>query len=94
MLEEVVDCRMIFQRRVWDRVRDDAAYEKKKSKKKSASLGTNLSKIITAGVIRVAEPAATSVSAARSSPSRLRLRWMPKGIVFSWRSCVMAYIVS
>lgn len=33
-----------------------------------------LSKIITAGVIRAAEPAATSESANRSSPSRLPLR--------------------
>lgn len=48
-----------------------------------------LSKIITAGVTRVAEPAATRVSAASSSPSRLPLRWMPKGMGWSWRFWVM-----
>jgi len=47
------------------------------------------SNIITAGVISVAEPAATSTSAARSSPIRLRFRWRPKGNGWSWRFCVM-----
>lgn len=50
---------------------------------------THLSKIITAGVIRVAEPAATRVSAANSSPRRLRLRWKPKGMDWSWKFWVM-----
>lgn len=46
---------------------------------------THRSKIITAGVIKVAEPAATRVSATMSSPSRLRLRWIPSGICLSCR---------
>lgn len=40
---------------------------------KGTIIATNLSKIITAGVIKVAEPAATKTSAARYSASLFRL---------------------
>lgn len=54
---------------------------------------TYLSKIITAGVINVAEPAATTTSAANSSAIRLLVCWIPNGIACSWICCVMAYDV-
>lgn len=54
---------------------------------------TYLSKIITAGVINVAEPAATTTSAANSSAIRLLVCWIPNGIASSRICCVMAYDV-
>jgi hypothetical protein len=49
---------------------------------------TCLSKIMTAGVIRVAEPAATATSAAKSSAIRLLVCWMLNGSAWSI-FCVM-----
>lgn len=50
-----------------------------------------LSKIITAGVINVAEPAATSVSVASNSARRFRLKPNGNGCLIS-RSCSILFL--
>lgn len=81
MLGTWVGCRMISRRRACSQL--------------GLTLGCSLglqayrSKIMTAGVIRVAEPAATTTSAARSSAMRLLVWWMPNGSALSSSFCDM-----